>query len=67
MLTVKQLRTVLEGMNEDRQILIRQGGWIYAAVYAEEALLTPDDDGGHENEGPRTPNDVDVLMFGVME
>ena len=67
MLTVGQLRKTMNGMPDDRQVIIRQGGWIYGTAFAETAVITPDENGGFENDGPRTPDDYDVLLFGVIE
>lgn len=67
MLTVGQLRKTMQGMPDDRQVAIQQGGWLHAAAFVETVAITPDEDGGHENQGTRTPDDYDVLLFGVIE
>lgn len=66
-MNVKGLRKFLEGVDEDRQVVVRCGDWIYAAASADHSVMTPDEHGGFENDGPRTPDDFDVVMLRVVE
>jgi len=68
MLTVGQLRKVIEGMESDRPVMVQCGDWIYATAYAGSSVLTQSHDGHtFENLGPRTPGDIDVLLLPVVE